>query len=129
MNTLDLIKKAVGQALGDAKLYRSATLLKQSPGTRIPGQETSGTNATYTSYPCRGLIELLTIDDVPTGTLVEKDDRKIGIIGSSLPPGVVPGSIDKVTIQDVDGVSKTFRLVQAITGDGAGAFFEFTARK
>jgi hypothetical protein len=107
---------------------KAATLIRSTPGARTPGLIASGTNPTVTTYPCQALIEVLTVNNVPA-TLVQMDDRKIGILGASLPPGILPTSTDRVSLLDVDGVSKTFRLVAPISGDGVGAMFEFMARK
>jgi hypothetical protein len=107
---------------------KSATLIRSTPGARTPGLVAGGTNPTTTPYPCQALIEVLTVNTVPA-TLVQVDDRKIGILGASLPAGIIPSSNDRVTLVDVDGVSKTFRLIAPISGDGVGAMFEFQARK
>ena len=105
---------------------RSAVLTRSTPGTRTT--LSAGTNPTSTPYSCQALIELATVDNVPE-TLVQQDDRKIGILGASLPAGIVPRVQDTITVVDVDQVSKTFRLVAPVTGDGVGAMYEFVARK
>jgi hypothetical protein len=104
---------------------RSATLIKTTAGSRTVGSLADGPGATTTSYQCKALIELLTVDDMP-GTLVTANDRKIGILGASL--SVVPSINDSITIKDIDGVTKTMRLTTAVSGDGVGAMYEFTAR-
>jgi len=121
LKSLKPLSKTVG--------LRSATLLRSTPGVRTVGQIGGGTNPTTTSYPCQALIEILTIQDVPVAPLVEMNDRKIGILGASLPAGVIPASSDRITMVDLDGVTKTFRLIAAVSGDGVGAMFEFQARK
>jgi hypothetical protein len=106
---------------------RSAVLVKSTPGIRTVGSVSAGTNPTTTSYPCQALIEVVTVDNMP-GTLVQVDDRKIGVLGATLPAGVVPSSSDKITLADIDGVTKTFRLIAPVSGDGVGALYEFIAR-
>ena len=116
--------KSVASTIG----LRSAVLTRSTPGVRTPGSAAAGTNPTTTTYACSAIIEVLTIDDVPA-TLVQQDDRLIGILGATLPAGIVPTTNDRITLVDVDGVSKTLRLIVAVTGDGVGAMFEFQARK
>jgi len=123
----ELLKGFKGKA-GKILGFRSATLLRITPGTRTPGAAASGTNPTTTPYPCKALISLATAANVPSAILVQQDDRKISIFGASLPSGIVPRINDKVTIVDIDKVSKTLRLIAPIQGDGTGAMFEFTAR-
>jgi hypothetical protein len=106
---------------------RAAMLIKSTPGARTEGNLSGGTNPTTTNYQCQALIEVLTIDDMPA-MLVQVNDRKIGILGASLAAGIVPAKDDKITLVDVDGVSKTFRLVAAVSGDGVGAMYEFVVR-
>lgn len=105
---------------------QSATLLRDTSGARTAGALTDGPAITTTSYACQAMIEVATSDNVPE-TLVANATRKIGIFGASL--AVVPKVEDRITIEDIDGVSRTFRLVAPVTGDGTAAFFEFAARK
>jgi hypothetical protein len=116
--------KAVGSTVG----LRAATLVKQTPGTRSSGNLSAGTNPTSTSYPCEALIEQATAKNVGD-TLVAQAERFIGIIGASLPKGIVPIAEDRITLVDIDKVSKTFRLVAPVSSDGVGAMYEFAARK
>lgn len=103
------------------------TLVKVTPGTRTPGAISAGTNPTTTSYPGNGWIKQLTARDLP-GTEITVNDRKLAILGGSLPAGVVPAPQDKVTMVDLDGTSKTFVLVGPIAADSVGAVFTFQAR-
>lgn len=118
-------------AVADTVGIRDATLVRSTSGARTPGAESAGTNPTTTPYPCKALIEIATIANVPA-TLVQQDDRKIGVLGASLPDGIVPKVQDRITLIDIDGVSKTFRLVAPVSGDGSGsrpAYIGFVARK
>lgn len=107
---------------------QDATLTKATPGARTPGAIAGGTNPTTADYSCEAMIEVLTVNDVPA-SIVNVDDRKIGILGASLDEGIIPASGDRIALPDVDGVTKTFRLISPITGDGVGALYEFVARK
>lgn len=123
-----LLLKGMKQAQRQVNLgLKSATLLRDTTGAR-GATLTDGPAITTTSYSCKALIELATADNLPE-TLVASAERKIGIFGASLPAGLVPRPEDRVTIVDIDGASKTFRLVAPVSGDGVAAYFEFTARK
>lgn len=127
-NIAKLVLTGLKQASNSVDVgLQSATLIKLTPGTRTPGALSAGTNPTSTSYACSALIEVLSINDVPT-TIIEANDRKIGILGASLAAGIIPGSNDRVTMKDLDGTTKTFRLIAAVSGDGVGAMYEFVAR-
>jgi len=117
--------KAKGKPLG----VKQATLTKVAPGTRTAGHASAGTNPTTTDYPCTAMIEVYTTIDVPGAPLVNREDRRIGVFGGSLPQTVIPSCGDTITIADIDGVTKTLRLVDPISGDGTGSLFEFVARK
>ena len=103
------------------------TLVKVTPGTRTPGAISAGTNPTTTNYPGNGWIKQLTARDLP-GTEITVNDRKLAILGGSLPAGVIPAPQDKVAMVDLDGTSKTFVLVGPIAADAVGAVFTFQAR-
>jgi hypothetical protein len=106
----------------------AATLVRYTPGTRTGGAASAGTNPASTSYPCRGWIESFDEDDI-NGTLITQHDRKITLIGGSLPAGLTPNDGDQITIADLDGTSKTFRVVGPAAGSGPqGAFYICQAR-
>lgn len=122
-------QKQVDVGLRDAVLSRDVVT-----GPRMAGQRANGPQTTPSSWPCKAIIEVATARNVGD-TLVGQAERKIGIFGASLPSGVAPKDEDKITIADIDGVSKTFRLIAPVNGDGSGgssggaAYFEFAARK
>lgn len=106
---------------------KDLTLIKIAPGVRTPGEENKGTNPTSTPYPASGWIELFT-DRQINGTLIRAGDRKLSILGATLPDGIVPAPNDKVTIVDIDGVQRTLRIEGQIGADGVGAVFTLIAR-
>ena len=127
VNIAKLVRKAIksqGKTLG----LRKATLVKQTPGARDPGNLSAGTQPTAVSYPCEALIEQATAKNVGD-TLAAQAERYIGILGASLPKGVVPTTQDRITLVDIDGVSRTLTLAAPVSGDGVGAMYEFAARK
>jgi hypothetical protein len=126
-NIAKLVHKALKKQAKTVGL-RKATLLRSVPGARDPDNPAAGTQLTTTSYPCDALIEQATSKNVGD-TLVTQAERYIGILGASLPAGVVPIAQDRITLVDLDGVSKTLRLVAPVNGDGVGAMYEFAAGK
>jgi hypothetical protein len=107
---------------------RKAQLLRSVPGTRDPANPAGGTQPTPVPYKCEALIEVATSKNVGD-TLASQAERYIGILGASLPKGIVPTVQDRITLLDIDGASKTFRLADPVNGDGVGAMYEFAARK
>lgn len=85
------------------------TLVKVTPGAR-GGTVTAGTNPTETGHACSLWIARYSTREM-AGTSIRRSDRKISILGATLPAGVVPVPNDKIT---VDGV--TYRIV----GEGEG---------
>lgn len=116
--------KPVAKTIG----LRKATLLRSVPGTRDPDNLSAGTQPTTVSYPCQALIEVATSKNVGD-TLVTQAERYIGILGASLPKGIVPTVQDRIALVDIDGVTKTLTLAAPVSGDGVGAMYEFAARK
>jgi len=103
-------------------------LTKVTPGNRTAGAAASGTNPTPGPYPASGRIETYETKNVP-GTLVAAANRTITIYGDQLPDGVVPGANDKITMEDLDGVTRTFFIVGDVKNDdGVGAIFTCQAR-
>ncbi len=127
VNIAKLVHKALKKQAKTVGI-RKAQLLRSVSGTRDPANPAGGTQPTITSYSCDALIEQATSKNVGD-TLVTQAERYIGILGASLPAGVVPQAQDRITLVDIDGVSKTLRLVAPVSGDGVGAMYEFAARK
>jgi len=124
-NIAKLVRKALKSQAKTIGL-KKATLVKQTPGTRTT--LSGGTNPTSTSYRCEALIEQATSKNVGD-TLVAQAERYIGILGASLAAGIIPVAQDTITLVDIDGTSKTFRLIAPVSSDGVGAMYEFAARK
>ena len=110
MGLLDDIAVAVADGLVGADLFRDATLIKVTPGTRTPGAISGGTNPTTASFPCQGVPGSTTTLRL-NGTLIAGVDRVVKLFGARLPPGVVPAPGDRVTME---GITAT------IVGDAGG---------
>ncbi|MBA3421660.1 MAG: hypothetical protein H0U12_07175 [Thermoleophilaceae bacterium] len=92
------IAKIVAKALKSAKMTKAATLTKLSVGTRMPGVVTAGTNPTSIDYKARGIVTDYRADQVD-GTLIQKNDRQVRLVGATIAGGQVPVPSDKVTIE------------------------------
>jgi hypothetical protein len=97
---LDLIRTSVADGLIGADLFRPATLIKVTPGTRTPGSISGGTNPTTVSYSVQGVPGTTTTLRL-NGTLIAGVDRVIKLFGARLPPGVVPAPEDRITMEGV----------------------------
>ena len=115
------IAKAVYKGLKAAKMLAPVTLLKESAGTRTPGNIAGGTNPTATSYGAQGFVDDYATSEID-GTLVVNGDRRVYVFGASLAAGITPTPNDKVTI---GGVS--YRVVN-VGSDPANAVFICQAR-
>jgi hypothetical protein len=116
--------KKYGKAVG----VKSCTLIKVTPGIRTPGNLSGGTNAVETSYTASGFIEnysdFVVAQSAAAGSLIVATDRKIDILGSTLPAEIVPAKDDKISIADASGVVGTYRIVAPVTNpDGLGAVY------
>ena len=111
------IAALVNNAIESAGNVRPATLTQVTPGTRTSGDLTGGTNPTEQSYPCNAFVEDRNETRI-NGTLVSEGGRFVGILGGSLPPGIEPGSGDRVLI---DGV--TYEINEAASVDPAAALY------
>lgn len=115
---------------------RSATLTVFTPGTRTPGAVSAGTNPTSVSYACKAFIDTYNRYQIEQ-SLVQADDRKISILGGTLPAGVMPKTGSTIAIADVDGTSRTFIVVggagpqggYGVEADGVGAVYACQCRK
>jgi hypothetical protein len=121
------IAGAIFAALGSQVL--DATLTRTTAGTRTPGSLTAGQTSgeAETSYPCKGFIDSWSDFRLGataeryggrSGTLVEDSDRKIILLGKSLPDDIDPRPGDMITIED-----RVYTIVGPVERDPAGATF------
>lgn len=100
-----------------------ATLRKVTPGTRDPSDLSGGTNPTEQAFACRGIIDEYRESQFD-GTLIQRGDRKVLILGGTLPSGVVPEQGDKISIE-----GQVFQVVGVPSRDPAAATYTCQARK
>lgn len=121
-NLLDLIATQVASALTSAGLTLPATLIKVTPGDRVPGRVSGGTNPTTTSYAAQGLVDSYATALID-GTLIQENDRKILLLGASITSGAIPTNGDQITIE-----GGTYRVIN-VSRDPAAATYICQARQ
>jgi len=77
-------------------MYRDATITVRKPGTRTSGSLTAGTNPTEQTLTCKAIVE--DYDEAQDGGAVQRGERMIVILASSIEDGAVPKPNDRVTI-------------------------------
>lgn len=113
------IAGVIAQAMGPGLL--AATLIKVFPGTRTSGNLAGGTNASTLSYPARGFTESYRASQID-GDLVRRGDRKVVLLGATIPGRVVPEAGDRLTIE-----GRTFSVVR-VERDPAAATYTLQVR-
>lgn len=92
------------------------TLVKQTKAYSADGTDISV--AASMSFVGRGFIESYSDEEQSKNSLIEVGDRKITILGASLPPGIVPKKGDHVIVED-----GTWYLVEIPKRDPAAATY------
>jgi hypothetical protein len=112
----------INEAMGADLL--PATLTRPVPGTRASGSLSGGetVGATSAAYPCRGFCEDYTAREID-GTHVRIGDRKILLLGGSLPDAIDPQPGDTIAIEG------TSWRVQRVERDPAAATFTCQGRR
>jgi hypothetical protein len=116
------IAGAILSALGPGVL--DATLVRRTAGTRPVGQVTAGLTSgeTQVSYPCKGFIDEWGKFRTEA-SLTEENDRKILLLGASLPDDIDPRPGDLITIE-----ARTYTIIGPVDRDPAGATFTCRGR-
>jgi len=118
LNLAKIINDSINQAGGLVPL----TLYSRTPGTRTTGDPAGGTNASEAPASGQGIIEDYE-DSQIDGTIVRKGDRRVLIMGDSLPSGVMPQLNDSVEIEGV-----TYKVVGVPARDPAAATYTCQVR-
>jgi len=78
-------------------------------------------------HPCRGFTESLSVQDLRKVEALA-DDRKVTIIGGSLPLGIIPEKGDQLTIED-NGEDVKFLVLSLLDRDPAAATYSLHVRR
>jgi len=98
-------------------------LVKKTNGTRVATALTAGTNPKSSTSTARGFTSYFK-DSQVNGTTIQKGDRKVLIIGDTLPAGVVPEPADSIIVEGV-----TMVIVEdGVQRDPAAATYECHVR-
>lgn len=92
-----IIAKQMGPGLLPLKLRR------RTQGTRDETDPTAAIPMATKDFGCRGIISDFTSKEID-GTTVQRGDKKVLILGDTLPRGIVPQSNDYVVAENVIGV-------------------------
>lgn len=90
-----ILKSAMASGLLPVKLTRLQN------GARTAGDLTAGPAVSRKTYNCRGVATEYALSQFD-GDLVQKGDRKVLILGATLPANVVPQTGDLVAIEGVE---------------------------
>ena len=101
----------------------SATLTQRIEREPDESNLTAPPASTYADHPCNGFTDGFTLEEVGQNDVL-KDDRKITIIGDSLPAGIIPQKGDKIFIEDL-----SFDVLGIIDRDPAAATYLVHARR
>lgn len=115
---IDLAKVAA-KALGPGLLKMK--LIKLTVGSRTDGALDAGTNPASKSYACKGVTTDFSLSQFD-GELVQKGDRKVLLLGGTLPAGVFPVIGDHVVAEGVESE------VVNVSRDPASASYECHCR-
>lgn len=110
----NIINNALGPLVFDQTLIKITSIRDPSDSTARIRNETQ--------YPCKGFVDDFK-DAFINGTIVKMTDRKIVILGASLPSGIEPEPQDEIFAENT-----TFTIVtDGVVRDPAGATFSCQA--
>lgn len=123
------LSKIMASAMGPGLL--AATLIRKTQGTRAPGSLTAGRNNgdSSDSYSCRGFVDEYrqrhkgAASGGREPSLIQEGDRKITLLGGTLPDNIDPRPGDKITIEGA-----TYTVIGPVKRDPAAATFECQGR-
>lgn len=118
MALLDDIAGIVGTAIVGAGMTRAAVLTKTTPGTRLPGAVTSGTNPTTQAFAAQGIVQDTT-QMLAAGTLIAGVNRVIRLFASTIAGGAAPAPGDRITIEG----STSVIVAGGVSRDAASATY------
>jgi hypothetical protein len=113
------IAAEINRGLGPGLL--DATLTVVTGAARTAGSLTGGTNPTTTSHTAKGFLDDYK-DFQIDGTIVQRGDRMVVLLGASIDPAAVPTAGDRVTIE-----GESFNIVN-VERDPAAATYTMQVR-
>ncbi len=124
------IAKLIAQHLGPRTEIGigPATLTKVTAGTRTPGAASGGTNPTTADYACRGLVSDYDAAKID-GTLIERGDREVTLLGATIASAQVPTTQDRVTIADTPGGALVTYQIVRVGSDPVAATYTLQVRR
>jgi hypothetical protein len=116
-----IIADAIGPAVFPVTITRNAR------GVRTPGNLTGGRASTATVVSCRGFWEDFT-GTPPPGVELKLNDRKLLLIGDSIPAGGAPEVNDAVVVEEPMGSVGPLYVVKLLSRDPAAAVYTYLCR-
>ena len=116
MHFLDVLPGIIGGALGF--MFRDAVLIK--PGARTSDGRGGFVTGPAVNHACKALVE--DFSDLARAGGVPVTDRKLIVLGTSLPANAYPARDDRFTVE-----GRTYSII-AVSRDPAGATWECQAR-
>lgn len=104
---------------------KPCVLTRVTPGVRLPGAQSAGTNPTTTLHACKAFVGMYKATQI-NETTVKSEDRVICIFAASILPAAVPEVGDRL---EIDG--SVYRIVAdglGVTSDAAGVLYSCHAR-
>jgi hypothetical protein len=115
----------IADAMGDGLL--PVTIVRDVRGARTPGNLTGGRASAPASFDCVGFWDDINPASVPAGTVLEVTDRRLVLIGDTVPVGGFPMRNDACTVHEEDGPI-TLYCVQPLSRDPAAAVYSYLCR-
>lgn len=115
----------IADALGDAVL--EVTIARDVRGPRQAGNLTGGRASVSVTFDCMGFWEDISPGGVRPGIEVEATDRKLVLIGDTVPVGGFPLRNDLCTVHEEAGDVSLY-CVQQLSRDPAAAVFQYLCR-
>jgi hypothetical protein len=103
------------------------TITRDVRGPRTAGNLTGGRSSVPVTFECVGFWEDINPNSVPAGITIELNDRKLILIGDTVPVDGFPLRNDACTVHE-EGGDLTLYCVQQISRDPAGAVYGFLCR-
>ncbi len=114
----------IADNIGDGVL--DVTVTRMIDGTRDPDNPTAGVPKVPQQFDCKGFWEDYTTQP-PPGIELKLGDRKLILIGDTIPVGGIPERGDAATVHETAGDS-TLYVVQLQSRDPAAAVYTFQCR-